>query len=386
MLNSSVDLLEANLNFGVESDFSCLLAYYRTRIESAEKEREDWLEKVENLRVRQESLHKLEWEIKKRNEEKDELNRQLRQKELVLEQGRENLVALAKQQEEILNTQQADRDKLVRVLGETEAVQQQVFLNKGQTASNVYSYQGGGKAGPKHILRTIHLPCAQSETLGSQREALISQIEAQRVHYNELVAQERENQRFKEGEMRKEFEERAKLQEELIQRICKAQEGKTSEVRELVRLKHEFQERQKSLVEELTELKLHQSNLLSNYYSAVKQTSAKESSPDLAHEFRHQAQEAESQLALVKDQTSNMQSIFNQKISELEERFSSLQKKYKQLQQRKKLETEGFASQMTGLESRIETIKNPRPTFEKTKTEDNPKVCKRCLDHGVKFS
>lgn len=52
-----------------------ILAYYRGRVESFEKDRVQWYQKLEHIRVKHDYVHKIEWELKKRQDEKAELER-----------------------------------------------------------------------------------------------------------------------------------------------------------------------------------------------------------------------------------------------------------------------------------------------------------------------
>ena len=50
-----------------------ILAYYRARVEAHEQDRRSWYDKLETLRIKQNLVHKIEWELKKRTDEKGEL-------------------------------------------------------------------------------------------------------------------------------------------------------------------------------------------------------------------------------------------------------------------------------------------------------------------------
>ena len=140
------------------SDEFELLNYYRSRLEDAEKEREDWLLKYESVRVNQELNHKLEWERKAREEEKNELIRQLQERRAVLDAGREKLVELAQENEGLRRQQVANKAKLAKYYDLTEPIQQDIFLTEGQKPGNLYTFSGPAKKSqevkPKHIIRT----------------------------------------------------------------------------------------------------------------------------------------------------------------------------------------------------------------------------------------
>jgi len=43
-----------------------ILTYYRQRVEAFEKDRMQWYEKLQQVRPKQELVHRVEWELKKR--------------------------------------------------------------------------------------------------------------------------------------------------------------------------------------------------------------------------------------------------------------------------------------------------------------------------------
>lgn len=70
-------------------DLQKILSFYRSRVEAHEKDRFAYLQKMEKLRVKQDKAHKLEWELKKRAEERYELEQALMQCQEKLGEERE---------------------------------------------------------------------------------------------------------------------------------------------------------------------------------------------------------------------------------------------------------------------------------------------------------
>lgn len=54
-----------------------ILAYYRTRIDAFDQDRVAFYSKLDQIRLKSDLVHKAEWELKKRIEEKSELQRAL---------------------------------------------------------------------------------------------------------------------------------------------------------------------------------------------------------------------------------------------------------------------------------------------------------------------
>ena len=60
-------------------DLQKILGFYRDRVEAHEKDRFAYLQKMDKLRLKQDKAHKLEWELKKRTDERQELEQALQQ-------------------------------------------------------------------------------------------------------------------------------------------------------------------------------------------------------------------------------------------------------------------------------------------------------------------
>lgn len=66
-----------------------LLAYYRSKISEFDRERTEWLAKIEEIRISYEEKHRLEWEGLKRKEEITELQRTLSESKMMLFEERQ---------------------------------------------------------------------------------------------------------------------------------------------------------------------------------------------------------------------------------------------------------------------------------------------------------
>ena len=80
-------------------DLARLLDYYRHRVEAFEKERIEWLERLEAIRLSQEDNHKLEWELKKRTDEVIELQDALKKNSLGIHEERKQIYSLTSELE-----------------------------------------------------------------------------------------------------------------------------------------------------------------------------------------------------------------------------------------------------------------------------------------------
>jgi hypothetical protein len=69
-----------------------ILNYYRSRVEAFEQDRVQWYGKLQQVRPKQELVHRVEWELKKRQEEKAELERTMQEMQAALNAERDRIV------------------------------------------------------------------------------------------------------------------------------------------------------------------------------------------------------------------------------------------------------------------------------------------------------
>lgn len=113
-----------------QSDLNTLLAYYRSRIESFEEERREWLQKMEEIREKQALRHKIEWELKKRREEISELQRTLSEAKIIIFDERQKSLKLTRENDLMRLKEVEDRRKIGELLAMTDSVEEEVTLFK----------------------------------------------------------------------------------------------------------------------------------------------------------------------------------------------------------------------------------------------------------------
>ena len=376
---------------GIASDKYEVLNYYRSVTEKGEREREEWLVKHETVRVKQDLVHKIEWEVKARKEEISELESQVQSREEALARGRDDLLRLARENEELVQAQQTDRDKLLSLMDKTEAIHQDIFISQDQKPNTVYSYGTQNKSKemkPKHIVRTLHLPTPQNSQVSRVKDGLLQTLENQRIYYSELITGARENSRVLEYEIRTEFERNAKTIKDLMQQITKSQTGKLAAIKDYFLIRHEYEIKEIDLLAAHQALREKIDSILKETINFRQQNSKKKSyiqkeanvkALDYAHEFRKQADNAKDNLEQINDQYSHMKNVFSEKAQDLEQRYSLMQKKFSELKNRKHLEAQGLKTLIKTLEEKIDLIENPPKKREKNKNITK-KTCERCIE------
>jgi len=105
-----------------------LLEYYRIRVENFEKERIEFLTRIESIKLSQEDYHKLEWELKRRNEEIVELQNLLNFQNNTINQEKQISVQLSSQIESNKIKSLDDRNRLIQLLQLAEPIEQSINL------------------------------------------------------------------------------------------------------------------------------------------------------------------------------------------------------------------------------------------------------------------
>ena len=379
---------------GANSDQYEVLNYYRDLVEKNDLEREEWLSKHESVRVKQGLIHKLEWEVKTRQEEISELQRQVNLREQVMSQGREDLMRLARENEELIMEQQEDRDKLAKLMNKTEAIHQDIFINEGEKPNTVYSYGTSNSAKsmrPKHIVRTIHMPSAQNQEISSQKEELLKALHEQRQAYFDLINKVREEGRQVDFKVRTEFEDNKKNISGLVKRLEKAQSGKLAAVKDYFLIRHEYELHFNNLIKERQILQEKIDSILKEIMESKKvkekslksiQKNANLRASDFSHEFRKQADVAKDNYDQINEQYLHLKQVFNDKVRDLEERYSLISKKVADLRVRKQLEGESLKTLKKNLEDKIDLLENPPRRIEKSGSLGK-KNCEKCVERGT---
>ena len=81
-----------------------------------QKEREEWFEKMERLKITQEDYHNLEWELRKRNEDIIDLQKVLSDSQVALFEEREQMLRLKREIADLKQQSVEDRHKILQLV------------------------------------------------------------------------------------------------------------------------------------------------------------------------------------------------------------------------------------------------------------------------------
>ena len=75
-----------------KTDLEKLIEYYRLKNENFEKERIEWMAKLEELKLKNEEYHKKEWELRQLSEKITEIQSSLSEANIALNQERKKVI------------------------------------------------------------------------------------------------------------------------------------------------------------------------------------------------------------------------------------------------------------------------------------------------------
>jgi len=111
-----------------EEDSTTLLAFYRERINAFVKEREEWLQKLDQLLAAKEEFHTQAWELQSKREEVADLQKSISESKVSLHNEREQKLKL-KRENDMLKIREFENRKRIYEL---------MTLNEPEKENNFY--------------------------------------------------------------------------------------------------------------------------------------------------------------------------------------------------------------------------------------------------------
>jgi hypothetical protein len=117
-----------------------ILSYYRNRADAFDTDRASLYAKLDEIRLKQDLVHKAEWECRKRTEEKAQLEAALEQCQTVLYLERENILQTKRKCDEMRLKQNKNKKDILDMLSNSNSVEQHVYYNQQQAPEKIQSY------------------------------------------------------------------------------------------------------------------------------------------------------------------------------------------------------------------------------------------------------
>lgn len=416
--SSSPDIPDVNERLAYLRPSRELLEFYRKKIAEYEGEHELLVQKLDHFKTTYEDQHKLEWELRQREDEIAELQRALSDMQVYLFQEREQVLRLY-----------AENDRLkIRDLESRKRIQQLLALNGEQGAGGEVSYffkeppskpivgektydKARGRHGEqKDLLSASHkhrqaskaqkinqaesdsgLPTAvsgmpEATQLALQVEALQAQLEEQVRWSKENIDALLEDRRIRQEEydaLRERDEDKLKT---LAEKLHKTQDLLYMSTQDFLQLRYQGRDNERKWMAEkdqlLRELDLYRDRLdaaermdhteeravllnVSNnalestqrYKKEVKRLQEElDNAHKLADVYREQVINMEDEVAKIQEKEDIKQDVFHEKTGKMAQRLEIMKARYEELEKRRNLEVEGFQNDIRILRKRLKDM------------------------------
>ena len=121
-------------------DLARLVDYYRLLLETFEKERVEYSNRLNQLKVKNTNDHKLDWETKRRHEEISELEQALYEASTALSNERKRAIHFANEIEYCKTMKKEDHRRILQLLQLAEPIEQTVMLYQGKRPEKIEKY------------------------------------------------------------------------------------------------------------------------------------------------------------------------------------------------------------------------------------------------------
>ncbi|MCQ2821544.1 MAG: hypothetical protein MJ252_30165, partial [archaeon] len=307
-------------------DLARLVDYYRLLLDTFEKERVDYSNRLEQLKIKNEEEHKLDWETKRRKDEIIELEQALYEASIALSNERKRAIHFANEIENCKLRKKEDHRRIVQLLQLAEPIEQTIKLYQGKKPEKTEKYSNfnfesgieefkensnnvsikralsnknkikrklskgknkygnfGTETGTKkplyrippsdekqQILRTIMLPNDEKTVeQTNENESLKREIEDIKNKYDDQILKLEENRKLREEEFRQKCLDYNKESEDILKEIQRLEKLNHEITKDMMELKYDNGLKEKKVYEEMEVTKLNNRALENNLNDAI---------------------------------------------------------------------------------------------------------------------
>ncbi|XP_074646246.1 coiled-coil domain-containing protein 77-like [Tubulanus polymorphus] len=393
-----------------------LLEYYRKKIAEYDTEHEEVLQKLEEYKQTCEEQHKIQWEVRSREDEIGELQKALSDMQIYLLQEREHVLRLYAENDRLKIRELEDRKKIQHLLALNGATESEItYFLKEPPAKVIVPQHIPQKAESGRAERDGHRPSKSkirspesvhsmpesdryyrdNQTLLLQIEALQSQLEEQTKLAKEQIEGLMDDRRVKieEYEARKERDcEKIKT---LTDKLHKTQELLYDSTKDFLELRYEGRKQERDwmgekdkLLRDLDnckqQLNISKDDTLTITETVTAQHQHKKYQEDIkaleyqlkqsqkmGDMYREQVIQLEDELGRIREEGDVNKDIFKDRSEKMSKRLSLMNARYQDLERRRNLEVEGFKTDIKHLRKRLKEVE--KQLYKVTLGfEDNP--------------
>ncbi|KFP65898.1 Coiled-coil domain-containing protein 77, partial [Cariama cristata] len=387
-----------------------LLEYYRKKIADFDEEHEDLVKRLERYRETYDEQHKLQWEVRQREEEIAELQKALSDMQVYLFQEREHVLRLYSENDRLKIRELEDRKKIQHLLALVGTDKGEVtYFHKEppHKASSIFLPAKSREAREQNdtsrtgTKRSTSKPAAEGEKTGSperyqrdnqtlllQVEALQAQIEEQTRLSKEQVEALLEDRRIHMEEAQVQHQRDQDKIKTITDKLHKTQNLLYESTRDVLQLKFDARANEKAWMAEKDSLlrkldkdldqlvisrdpgrekqqrvtkkllraddgawKLHSREIKSLQEQLMQEQR-------LSNMYREQCVTLEGELARIREEGDAGRELFKERSEKMGKRLNLVTRRYEALQKRRNMEVEGFKNDIKQLRQKVKDVEN----------------------------
>ncbi|KAM8971854.1 coiled-coil domain-containing protein 77 [Pelodytes ibericus] len=386
-----------------------LLEYYRKKIAEFDEEHEDLVKRLEQYKATYEEQHKLQWEMRQREEEIAELQKALSDMQVFLYQEREHVLRLYSENDRLKIRELEDRKKIQQLLALVGTCSGEITYFHKEPPNKVTipqrTIQSGdsherreqrpSRAGAKRVTlkssakeKVTRVPeKSDDQTLLLQIEALQAQLEEQTRLSKEQIESLLDDRKIRMEEAQVQHQRDQDKVKQLTEKLNKTQKLLYESTRDFLQLKFEGRANEKSWMAEkdrlLRELdrcrdqlvvvqdpereRDHELEVLRlSQAERVARTSRNEEVKSLSEQlaqahrlsemYREQCVTLEDELARIREEGDVGREIFKERSDKVAKRLQLMTQRYEALEKRRNMEVEGFKTDIKLLRQRLKDV------------------------------
>ncbi|XP_002154504.3 coiled-coil domain-containing protein 77 isoform X1 [Hydra vulgaris] len=392
-----------------------LLEYYRKKIIDYDNEHDEFLDKLEKYKSSYEEQHKLECELRQRDDEIKELQKALSDMQIFLFQEREHVLHLYAENDCLKIQELNDRKKIQHLLSLTQLTDNEItYFLKDQPLNIIprrCDVRSPNLEKPKNIRFTDRGPGGHHKAMSSsnkqtskspsvnitnnerqnyqlQIESLQAQLEEQTKLSREQINSLLEDRKVQNDEQKAQQVQDAEKILRLTDNLQKTQTLLYESTKDYLEVKYEIRLKERKWVDERDKILQEMNSLreklcgkkkcnkVSNSENADTQNRSSggsnirltnlmvinqlrnslEQTQNMAEMYREQVIGLEDELARIKEENDNGKDSFKIKVEKLTQRLQLMNQRYEALEKRRELEVEGFKNDIKIMRQRLKDV------------------------------
>ena len=384
-----------------KNDLVKLLDYYRLKVENFEKERIEWLTKLEGLKLKNEEHQKKEWELRNITSKITDLQFSLSESNIALNQERKKVIHYSNEIDTYKLGTKEDRRRMIQLLKFAEPISQytQMFFDKRpeiaeKNVSSNYNYDSNNQFlknsvslkkclsttkptknsksknnnnnktlsafssrktpsdARQNLIKTIMFPTETKESFATdENKCLKKQKEELVALYENIIMKMEEDGRLREEEFRLQNLNMQTKLAELQKRNKKLEKLNYDITKDYMDLKYDIEINNKKLNDEYELAKLQNDALTHSLNDIIKKTTIEKEvnrneyarkTREVTNSLRNQVKAKEENANLIKEQYKQIQKIYADKVGDLENNLTSITNKCKDLEAIKGIQLDNF--------------------------------------------